>query len=138
MRRALGQPVLIETLTGASGSIGVDRVARASPDGHTVSIGHWNTHVANGAVYDLPYDLLRDLEPVVPLPSNPMLIVSRTGVPARDLQELITWVKTNPDKVTAGTAGTGSGTHISGVFFQKMTGRSPPIGAVSRHWPSYD
>jgi tripartite-type tricarboxylate transporter receptor subunit TctC len=127
MRRALGQPVLIETVTGASGSIGVGRVARASPDGHTVSIGHWNTHVANGAVYDLPYDLLRDLEPVALLPSNPMLIVSRTGVPARNLQELIAWLKASPDKVTAGTAGTGSGTHISGVFFQKMTGTRFPL-----------
>ena len=127
MRRALGQPVLIETVTGASGSVGVGRVARAAPDGHTVSIGHWNTHVANGAVYDLPYDLLRDLEPVALLPSNPMLIVSRTGVPASNLQELITWVKSNPDKVTAGTAGAGSGTHISGVFFQKMTGTRFPL-----------
>ena len=127
MRRALGQPVLIETVTGASGSVGVGRVARAAPDGHTVSIGHWNTHVANGAVYDLPYDLLRDLEPVALLPSNPMLIVSRTGVPASNLQELITWVKSNPDKVTAGTAGAGSGTHISGVFFQRMTGTRFPL-----------
>ena len=127
MRRALGQPVLIETVTGASGSVGVGRVARAAPDGHTVSIGHWNTHVANGAVYDLPYDLFRDLEPVALLPSNPMLIVSRTGVPASNLQELITWVKSNPDKVTAGTAGAGSGTHISGVFFQRMTGTRFPL-----------
>jgi tripartite-type tricarboxylate transporter receptor subunit TctC len=77
MRVALGQPVLVENVVGAGGSIGVGRVAKAAPDGYTVSVGHWSTHVVNGAIYDLSYDLLKDLEPVALLPANPQLIVSK-------------------------------------------------------------
>lgn len=122
MRATLGQPFIIENVTGAGGSIGVGRVARATPDGYTVSIGHVGTHVANGALYPLPYDLLNDLEPVAMLPSNPMLIVTKKDVPASDLAELIAWVKANPDSVATGTAGVGSGAHISGLYFQNLTG----------------
>jgi len=121
MRTTLGQPFIIENVTGAGGSIGVGRVARAAPDGYTVSIGHVGTHVANGALYPLPYDLLNDLDPVALLPSNPMLIVTKKDVPASDLAELIAWVKANPDRVATGTAGVGSGAHISGLFFQNLT-----------------
>jgi tripartite-type tricarboxylate transporter receptor subunit TctC len=122
MRVALGQPVLIENVTGAGGTIGVGRVVRAAPDGYTVSIGHWGTHVVNGALYSLPFDLATDLEPVALLPSNPMVIVSKTALPAKDLKELIAWVKANQDKVTAGTAGVGSGSHVGAVYFQNLTG----------------
>src|SRR5829696_8198083 len=121
MRGTLGQPFVIENVTGAGGSIGVGRVARAAPDGYTVSIGHVGTHVANGALYPLTYDLLNDLDPVALLPSNPMLIVTKKDVPANDLAELIAWVKANPDRVATGTAGVGSGAHISGLFFQNLT-----------------
>jgi tripartite-type tricarboxylate transporter receptor subunit TctC len=121
MRTTLGQPFIIENVTGAGGSIGVGRVARAAPDGYTVSIGHVGTHVANGALYPLTYDLLNDLDPVALLPSNPMLIVTKKDVPANDLAELIAWVKANPDRVATGTAGVGSGAHISGLFFQNLT-----------------
>jgi len=121
MRTTLGQPFIIENVTGAGGSIGVGRVARAAPDGYTVSIGHVGTHVANGALYPLTYDLLNDLDPVALLPSNPMLIVTKKDVPASDLAELIAWVKANPDRVATGTAGVGSGAHISGLFFQNLT-----------------
>src|SRR5258707_712355 len=100
MRATLGQPILVESVTGAGGSIGVGRVARAAPDGYTVSIGHWSTHVVNGAIYDLSYDLLKDLEPVALLPSNPMLVVSKKAVPANNLLELIAWLKANRDKAT--------------------------------------
>jgi tripartite-type tricarboxylate transporter receptor subunit TctC len=122
MRGSLGQPVLIENVAGAAGSVGVGRAARAMPDGYTVSIGNWTTHVVNGAIYDLPYDLLKDLVPVALLPANPQLIVSRKTVPAKDLKEFIAWLKANASKATAGTAGAGSAGHVAGVFFQKLTG----------------
>ena len=122
MRRSLGQPVVVEYTTGAGGSIGVGRVAKAPPDGYLVSIGHWSTHVVNGAVYALNYDLLRDLEPVAMIGGNPMLIVSKTAVPARDLRELIAWIKLNQAGVNVGSAGPGSSTHVSGVYFQNAIG----------------
>ena len=121
MGRTLGQNVIVEDVTGAAGSIGVGRVAHAPNDGYTLSIGHWSTHVVNGAIYALPYDLLRDFEPIALLPSNPMFIVSSNSVPAKNLKELVAWVKANAN-VTIGTAGVGSGSHISAVYFQNFTG----------------
>jgi tripartite-type tricarboxylate transporter receptor subunit TctC len=122
IRADLGQPVLIENVTGAGGSIGVGRVAVAAPDGYTVSAGHFGTHVANGAIYPLKYDLERDLDPVARLPSNPMLVVTRRDFPAADLKELVAWLKAHPGKVTAGTAGAGSGAHIAGAFLANLVG----------------
>ena len=122
MRATLGQSIIVENVTGAAGSIGVGRVARAAPDGYTLSIGHWSTHVVNGAIYPLPYDLLRDLEPIVLLPSNPMIVVSTNAVPAKSLNEFVGWIKANEGKVSAGTAGAGSATHVAGVYFQNVTG----------------
>jgi tripartite-type tricarboxylate transporter receptor subunit TctC len=127
MRAPLGQTVIIENATGAAGSIGVGRVARAAPDGYTVSIGHWSTHVVNGAIYALPYDLLADFDPVALLPANPQLIVTKTSVPAKDLKELIDWLKQNQEKISAGTAGAGSASHISGAYLQSMTGTRFPF-----------
>jgi tripartite-type tricarboxylate transporter receptor subunit TctC len=122
MKTKLGQPILIENVTGAAGSLGVGRVVRAAPDGYTISIGHLGTHVANGAIYKLGYDLVADLEPVVLLPSNPMIIVSTNAIPAKSLKELIAWLKARPTPPTAGTAGAGSGSHIAGLYFEKATG----------------
>jgi tripartite-type tricarboxylate transporter receptor subunit TctC len=122
MRKTLGEAIIIENVTGAGGSLGVGRAVRASPDGYTISFGHLGTHVANGAIYKLGYDLLTDLEPVVLLPSNPMIIVSKNAVPAKSLQELIAWIKASPAPVTAGTAGAGSGSHIAGLYFENVTG----------------
>ncbi len=122
MQRSLGQSITIENVTGAAGSLGVGRVVRAAPDGYTVSIGHLGTHVANGAIYTLGYDLVGDLEPVVLLPSNPMVIVSRNTVPATTLKELLAWLKARPAPATAGTAGAGSGSHIAGLYFENVTG----------------
>jgi len=122
MKLSLDQTILIEDVTGAAGSIGVGRVVHAAPDGYTVGFGHLGTHVANGAIYKLDYDLVADLEPVVLLPSNPMIIVSRKGVPAKTLPELIAWLKSRPEPATAGTAGAGSGSHIAGLYFEKTTG----------------
>ena len=122
MRTTLGQNLVIENVTGAAGSLGVGRVVRAAPDGYTVSIGHLGTHVANGAIYKLGYDLVADLEPVVLLPSNPMIIVSKNAVPAKSLKELLAWLKAKPTPATAGTAGAGSGSHIAGLYFENVTG----------------
>jgi tripartite-type tricarboxylate transporter receptor subunit TctC len=122
MGRALGQTIIIENVTGAAGSIGVGRVARAAPDGYTLSIGHWSTHVVNGAIYPLAYDLLKDFDPIALLPSNPQLIVTRKDVPAKDLKELVAWVKENQGKITGGTAGAGSASHIGEIYFQQFTG----------------
>jgi tripartite-type tricarboxylate transporter receptor subunit TctC len=122
MRATLGQSILIENVTGAAGSLGVGRVVHAAPDGYTVSIGHLGTHVANGAIYKLGYDLVSDLEPVVLLPSNPMIIVSKNAVPAKSLKELLAWLKSRPTPPTAGTAGAGSGSHIAGLYFENVTG----------------
>jgi tripartite-type tricarboxylate transporter receptor subunit TctC len=97
------------------------RVAHAPPDGYTLSLGHWSTHVANGAIYALSYDLLKDLEPIALLPSNPMLMVSGNAMPATNLKELVAWLKDHPS-ATIGTAGVGSGSHISGVYFQNFAG----------------
>jgi tripartite-type tricarboxylate transporter receptor subunit TctC len=122
MSVSLGQSIVIENVTGGAGSIAVGRVARAAPDGYTLSFGHWSTHVVNGAVYPLQYDLLKDLEPISLLPSNPMLIVAKSAVPAKDLKELIAWLKANEDKASAGTSGPGSGSHIAALYFQRITG----------------
>jgi tripartite-type tricarboxylate transporter receptor subunit TctC len=122
MKATLGQAFVIENVTGAGGSIGVGRAVRAPADGYTISFGHLGTHVANQAIYPLPYDVLTDLDPLVLLPSNPMVVVSRNSLPAKSLQELIAWLKANPDKASAGTAGAGSGSHIAGVYMQNLTG----------------
>jgi tripartite-type tricarboxylate transporter receptor subunit TctC len=121
MRASLGQTVIIENATGASGTIGVGRVVRAAPDGYTLGIGHVGTHVVNGAIFALPYDLLKDLEPVALLPSNSLLIITKKTFPANDLKELIAWLKANPGKASAGTSGAGGGSHVNGVYFQNLT-----------------
>jgi len=122
MRVSLGQTMVIENVTGAGGSIGVGRAVRSAPDGYTLSMGHLGTHVVNGAIYPLPYDLLGDLEPISMLASNPMMVVTKNAVPAKDLRELVGWLKANPGKVAAGTAGVGSASHFSGVYFQNLIG----------------
>src|SRR5258708_20711552 len=129
IRADFGQPVLIENVTGAGGSIGVGRVAAAAPDGYTISAGHFGTHVANGAIYALKYDLERDLDPVARLPSNPMLVGTPRDFPAPKLQELVAWPKANPGQATAGTAGAGSGAHIGGAFLANLA------GAPLQSWP---
>src|ERR1700675_1482898 len=93
MKLPLGETILIENVTGAGGSLGVGRTVRSAPDGYTIGFGPLGTNVANGAIYKLGYDLVADLEPVVLLPSNPMIIVSKNAVPAKTLKELIEWLK---------------------------------------------
>jgi tripartite-type tricarboxylate transporter receptor subunit TctC len=122
MKSALGHPIVIENVTGAGGTIGVGRAARSAPDGYSLGIGAWNTHVVNGAIYTLPYHVLNDFEPVALLANNHSLIVSKTAVPSKDLTELIGWIKANEGKVLAGTGGAGTSLHVAGVFFQQLTG----------------
>ena len=123
MRLTLKQPVLVENVTGAGGSIGVTRAVRSAPDGYTISFGHLGTHVFNGAIYPLTFNLLTDLEPVAMLPSNPMVIVSKNDLSAKTLKEFIAWAKQNSGKVSAGTAGAGSGSHIGGSINQIRAGK---------------
>jgi tripartite-type tricarboxylate transporter receptor subunit TctC len=122
MKVTLGETLLVENVTGAGGSVGVGRAVRSPPDGYTISFGHLGTHVANGAIYKLGYDLVTDLEPVALLPSNPMIIVSKKEVPATSLKELLAWLKAQPSPPTAGTAGAGSGSHIAGLYFENVAG----------------
>jgi len=122
MKSALGQPVVIENVSGANGSTAVGRVARAAADGYTLSLGVWNTHVSNGALYVLPYDVLNDFEPVALLASFSSMIVARKAMPANDLKELVAWLKANPGKASQGSAGVGSMGHLGGVYFQNISG----------------
>src|SRR3989442_1493835 len=105
MRGTLGQPVIIENVAGAAGSIGVGRAVRAAADGYTLSVGPSTTHVLIGALYALQYDLVKDLAPVAQLAVEPLLIVGKKNMPAKDLKELVSWLKANPDKASAGIAG---------------------------------
>jgi tripartite-type tricarboxylate transporter receptor subunit TctC len=122
MRTSLGQPIVIDNVSGAGGTVGVGRVARAAPDGYTLGIGQSAQYVANGAIYPLQYDLLKDFEPVALLPNVPYWIIAKKDMPANDLKELIAWLKTNPNKGSAGHAGIGGAAHLCGIYLQNSTG----------------
>jgi tripartite-type tricarboxylate transporter receptor subunit TctC len=120
MREPLGQPIIVENVGGANGSIGIGRVARARPDGYTIDLGFPGGHVLNGALYTLSYDAMNDFEPISPLVATPYVILARKTLPADDLRGLIAWLKANPDKATAAIVTVG--VHLVTVFFQKETG----------------
>ena len=122
MRKTLGQPLLVDNTTGAGGSIGVAKVVRSAPDGYTLSIGHWGTHVVNGAYYTLPFNLLTDLEAVAMVASNPQVVISKLAVPAKNLKELVAWISANQGKVLMGTGGVGGASHIAAIYFQNAIG----------------
>ena len=122
MRVTLGRPVIIENVTGAAGSIGTGRVARAAPDGYTFGLGTWSTHVANPAVYPLQYDVRNDFEPIAQIAFSPLLIATRKELPPNNLRELIAWLKANPGKASQGTNGPGSVMHLAGTLLQQQTG----------------
>ena len=130
MRTALGQSIVIENIGGATGSIGTGRVARAAPDGYTLALGIWNTHVANAVAYALPYDIVEDFEPVALLADAPLVVLAKKAVPANDLKELIAWLKANPNK-SMGTVGAGSPVHLLGVLMQQQTGTQFGLVAYS-------
>src|ERR1043165_320057 len=120
LKTALGQPIIIENVTGAGGSIGVGRVARSAPDGYTLAIGHNQTHGINAASMNLPYDVAKDFEPISLIADTPQWIISRKTLPANNVKELIAWLKAN--KATAGSVGVGGPTDLSALSFQKETG----------------
>ena len=122
MRKTLGQPILVDNTTGAGGSIGVGKVIKSPPDGYMISIGHWGTHVVNGAYYPLPYNLLTDFEPVAMIATNPQVIISKNAVPAKNLKELIAWIQANKDKVLMGTGGIGGASQMAAVYFGDRIG----------------
>jgi tripartite-type tricarboxylate transporter receptor subunit TctC len=122
MRATLGQPVIVENVTGAGGSIGVGRAARSPPDGYTINLGQWGTNMANGAIYPLQYDIIGDFEPVALIANQPFLVDSRKTLPAKDLVELIAWLKANQDKASEGNSGVGSPSHVAGVLLQNTLG----------------
>ncbi|MGZ3288818.1 MAG: Bug family tripartite tricarboxylate transporter substrate binding protein [Xanthobacteraceae bacterium] len=127
MSKALGQSVIIENVSGAGGTIGVTRLFRAAPHGYTLVVGQWTSHVGAGAMYPVPFDYLNDFEPVSMLSIAPLWIIGRSNLPAKDLRELIAWLKANPNKASAATTGLGSGIHMCLVYFQNMTGTKFPL-----------
>jgi tripartite-type tricarboxylate transporter receptor subunit TctC len=122
MRVSLGQPVIVENVAGASGTLGLGRVARAVPDGYTISHGSTPTHVLSGAVFKLPFDIESDFQPISPIASAPLLIVANKASEANDLNEFIAWLKANPGKASQGTGGVAATSHIAGIFFQQISG----------------
>jgi tripartite-type tricarboxylate transporter receptor subunit TctC len=119
MRPLLGQPVVIENVGGAGGSIAVGRVARAAPDGYTIDIGQWDTHVGS-IIYTLNYDLEKDFAPIGLMSINPQLLVGKKGLPADDLKGLVAWMKQNPGKATF--VNQNAAAQVSGVVLQQLTG----------------
>ena len=122
MSAALGQTVFVENTAGAAGTIGVTRAERSAPDGYTVLWGMWGTNVANGAIYNLDFDLLNDFEPIALVATQPFLIDARKTLPPTNLKELVAWLKQNGDKTTMGNSGVGSPSHVAGVLMQNMVG----------------
>jgi len=123
MGQALGQTIVVENTTGAGGTIGEGRVARATPDGYTIAIGQWGTNVANGAIYPISYDLMKDFVPIGLIATQPFFVVARKSMPANDLKELTAWLHANADKATMGNSGIGSPSHVAGFLFQKAIGQ---------------
>jgi tripartite-type tricarboxylate transporter receptor subunit TctC len=134
MVKSLGQPIIIENVTGADGSIGVGRAARARPDGYTIDLGNGATHILNGALYSLTYDVLNDFAPIAPLVTSTFVLFARKTMPAKDLNELIAWLKANPNRVSMGTGSTVA--RLLTAFFQKETGTQLTIVPYRGFTPS--
>jgi tripartite-type tricarboxylate transporter receptor subunit TctC len=122
LETALGQPIVIENVGGAGGTVGVGRAARADPDGYTLLIGQWSTQVVNPVTYNLDYDIVDSFAPIALLANTPQIIIARKDFPAKDVQELIAWLKANPDKAQAATVGAAGGAQVAGMYFEQATG----------------
>ena len=122
LEAALGQPIVIENVGGAGGTVGVTRVARAEPDGYTLLIGQWSTQVVNPVTYNLSVDVVNDFVPIALLAVTPQMIIARKDFPASDVRELIAWLKANPDKAQAATVGAAGGAQVAGMYFEQVTG----------------
>ena len=123
MRATLGQPVIVENVGGAGGTIGASRAVRAAPDGYTINFSNVASHVFSNVVYKLPFDMLAELEPIALLTVSPVWIIARNSLPAKDVKELVAWLKANPDKATWGIVGPGSPAHLCGVYFRRTPER---------------
>jgi tripartite-type tricarboxylate transporter receptor subunit TctC len=122
MQASLGQPLVVENVGGAGGSIAAARVARAVPDGYTMILGNWTSFVGTPAVYPVTFDVRKDFAPVALLSSSPLMLIGRKSLPAGNVKELIAWLKANPGKATSGTIGIGSPSQVGAIYFQKLTG----------------
>jgi len=122
MQGPLGQPVVVETLSGASGTMATGRVAHAKPDGYTIGIGQWSSHVASPAIYPLDYDVLRDMQPISLLAASPLWMIGKESLPPKTMPELIAWMRAKADPTTFATVGTGSAAHLCGLYFAQKTG----------------
>ena len=122
MKDALGQPFIVENVTGAGSTIGTTRAVRAKADGYTLIVGNWTSSVGAGALYPVPWHIVDDLEPIARLSVSSLMIVGRSGLPAQDIKELISWLKENPGKVSAANVGAGSGAHVCYLYIQQQTG----------------
>jgi tripartite-type tricarboxylate transporter receptor subunit TctC len=136
MRTELGQAIVLENVTGADGSIALGRVARAAPDGYTIEVGNWSAHVINGAIYDLPYDLKTDFEPIALCARAPEVVLSKKTLPATDLRSLVAWAKEHSGNYTIGHAGAGSAPHIAALLFLKLTGTEAQLVAYRGSAPA--
>ena len=135
VRASLGQPIVIENVTGAGSTIGVGRAAQAAPDGYTLSLGNWTSFVGSGALYRTSYDLLADFQPISLLTFAPMLIVGKNSLPVNNAKELIAWLRANPDKASAASVGAGSAAHVCGLISRtrrRLASNSCPIAAGRR------
>ena len=122
MKSSLGQTIVVETLSGASGTIATGRVVHADPDGYTIGIGNWGSHVGAPAIYTLDYDVLKDLQPISLLEASPLWILGKSTLPPKTPSELIGWLKARSEPTTFGTVGAGSAAHLCGIYFQQKTG----------------
>ena len=127
MKTSLGQPVLIENVGGAGGTIAVTRLHRSPPDGYTLVVGQWTSHVGAGAMFPVPFDYVNDFEPVSMLSIGPLWIIGNKDLPPKDVKELISWLKANPSRGATGTTGVGGGIHMCMVYFQNNTGTKFPL-----------
>lgn len=122
LKDTLGQPLLVENVTGAGGTIGVGRVAAAAPDGYTVAVGNWSSFVGSPAIYPVSWNPVNNFEAIARLPVSSLMIVGKTALSANNAKDLIAWLKANPGKATAASVGAGSGAHICGLYFMEKTG----------------
>jgi tripartite-type tricarboxylate transporter receptor subunit TctC len=124
MRVSLGQPVIVENVTGAGASIGVARAAQAAPDGYTINLGNWTSHVGAGPMYPAVHDALLEMQPIARISATPLMIIGKNALPPKNAKELVAWLKDNPGKASAATVGSGSGAHVCLLYFQQKTGTS--------------